>query len=108
MKPPPAGQNGARAQRGRWRHLARWPRARKLGITVTYRGGAESWWLIQARGSQGVFPGHAALEDVMARVLNEPVMVADQPPSRSWSEDAHVARAAAHRVDEAFGPDLAR
>ncbi len=71
MKPPPAGHNGARAKRGRWRHLAQWPRTRKLQVTVTYRGGAESWWLIEARGSQGAFPGHAALEDVMSQVFNE-------------------------------------
>ena len=71
MKPPPAGHNGARAKRGRWRHLARWPRTQKLRLEITYRGGAESWWLVEARGSQGAFPGHAAIEDIMAQVLNE-------------------------------------
>jgi hypothetical protein len=49
---------------------------------VTYRGGAESWWLIDARGSIGVFPGHAALEDVMAQIFNEPVMVEDSNYAR--------------------------
>jgi hypothetical protein len=71
MKPPPAGHDTARAKRGRWRHLARWPRSRSLTLTVLYRGGAESWWLVSARGSQGVFPGHCALEDVMHQVFNE-------------------------------------
>jgi len=71
MKPPPAGHNTARAKRGRWRHLARWPRHRKLTLTISSRGGAESWWLVEARGSHGVFPGHLAIEDVMVQVLNE-------------------------------------
>jgi hypothetical protein len=42
-----------------------------MTLKVRYRGGAESWWLVEARGSQGVFPGSAALEDVMVQVLNE-------------------------------------
>ncbi len=78
MKPPPAGHTTARAKRGRWRHLTRWPRSRSLTLTVTYRGGAESWWLVSARGSQGVFPGHAQLEDVMAQVFSEPDYAADR------------------------------
>ncbi len=78
MKPPPAGHNAARAKRGRWRHLARWPRTQKLTLTITYRGGAESWWLVEARGHSGVFPGHAILEDVMHQVLSEPDHVADR------------------------------
>jgi hypothetical protein len=84
MKPPPAGHNSARAKRGRWRHLARWPRARSLTITVSYRGGAESWWLVKARGSQGVFPGHAQLEDVMAAVFSEPDYAADRERSEDY------------------------
>jgi hypothetical protein len=40
-------------------------------VTIKYRGGAESWWLVTARGRSGAFPGHAAIEDVMAQVLNE-------------------------------------
>ncbi len=71
MKPPPAGHDGARAKRGRWRHLGRWPRTQHLTMKVQYRGGAESWWLVSARGSQGVFPGHCALEDVMSQIMNE-------------------------------------
>jgi hypothetical protein len=71
VKRRPQGTTTARAKRGRWRHLARWPRTQHLSIKVTYRGGAESWWLVEARGSEGVFPGHAALEDVMSQVFNE-------------------------------------
>jgi hypothetical protein len=51
-------------------------------VTVAWRGGPESWWLVTARGRHGVFPGYAALEDVMAGVLNEyngPVLTDDRP-----------------------------
>ncbi len=71
MKPPPAGQDTARAKRGRWWGLATWPRQRKMTLTVQWRGGSQSWWLVTARGRSGTFPGNAAIEDVMATVLNE-------------------------------------
>ncbi len=71
MKTPPAGHETVRAKRGRWRHLPLWPRTRHLTVKITYRGGGESWWLVEARGSHGVFPGHCALEDVMAQICNE-------------------------------------
>jgi hypothetical protein len=71
MKPPPAGQDAARAKRGRWHGLATWPRRRSVTVTIYWRGGPESWWLVKARGRHGVFPGHCAIEDVMAQVCNE-------------------------------------
>lgn len=71
IRTPPAGQTTARAKRGRWHGLATWPRTRPLTVTIRYRGGAESYWLVSCRGRSGVFPGCAALEDVMAQVCNE-------------------------------------
>ncbi len=71
MKPPPAGHETARAKRGRWHGLPTWPRRRLSRLEVYWRGGAESWWYVGARGRYGVFPGHMAIEDVMAQVLNE-------------------------------------
>ncbi len=50
-----------------------WPRRRKIRLTISYRGGAESWWLLEARGKHGVFPGHAAIEDIMREVCSEAV-----------------------------------
>lgn len=71
MSPSAGGHvRSSRAKRGFLR-LSRSPRTLPVRLTVTYRGGAESWWLIQARGESQVFPGHAALEDVMSRVLSE-------------------------------------
>jgi hypothetical protein len=71
IKRRPQGTSGVRPKGGRWRGLTRWPRTRDLTLKVTYRGGAESWWLVESRGRTGVFPGHAALEDVMSQVHNE-------------------------------------
>jgi len=71
IKRRPQGTNTARAKRGRWYGLATWPRQRRLTLTVEYRGGAEAWWWITARGRSGAFPGSLALEDVLAQVLNE-------------------------------------
>lgn len=71
MKTPPAGHPTAAAKPSRWYRFGTWPRHKPLTITIQHRGGAESWWLVKARGSHGVFPGHLALEDVMSAVLNE-------------------------------------
>lgn len=67
-----AGGHGhsTRAKRGFLR-LGRSPRHLPVRVTLTYKGGAESWWLVQARGESQVFSGSTALEDVMARVLSE-------------------------------------
>lgn len=42
-----------------------------LTLTIVHRGGAESWWLVKARGRHRAFPGHWALDDVMAVVNQE-------------------------------------
>lgn len=72
IKRPAGGKDTARAKRGPWTRLATWPRHRKLRLTVSHRGGAASWWLIETRGASGVVPGNLAFEDVMKFVLNEP------------------------------------
>lgn len=41
-----------------------------LTLTVRYRGGAEAWWEVKARGRSWRFPGYLAFHDVMAEVLN--------------------------------------
>lgn len=46
-------------------------RSQKFTLRVSYKGGPESYWLIEARGEHQVFAGWWALEDVMARVLSE-------------------------------------
>lgn len=39
-----------------------------LTLTITYRGGSESWWLVTARGRSAAFPGHRCLDDVMQEI----------------------------------------
>jgi hypothetical protein len=70
----PARREGKpRVPKGRrWGSLRRRNPREKLTLTISYRGGAEAWWLIEARGSSGVFPGVAALHDVMREILSEP------------------------------------
>lgn len=66
----PAGR--ARAPKApRWSSLRPRPLTKKLTIQVTYRGGSEAWWLVEARGSRGAFPGHMCLHDVMREVCGQ-------------------------------------
>ena len=67
LRGTPAGR--ARVPKApRWSHLTRRPLNKKLTIQVTYRGGSEAWWLVEARGSHGAFPGHMCLHDVIREV----------------------------------------
>jgi hypothetical protein len=77
VKRPPAGQStrasaasaaSSRAHRWGWAHFPRYSEKRRkewLTLRVKYTGGAEAWYLIEARGSKGRFPGYAAIHDVM-------------------------------------------
>ena len=55
----------------RWGGLARRNPRDKLTITVTYRGGNQCWYLIEGRGTSGVFTGVTALHDVMHEIYND-------------------------------------
>lgn len=66
-----AGQGTARRRRSGFLRLARADRSRPVRVTVTYRGGAESWWWVEARGEKAALPGHWSFDDVMARILSE-------------------------------------
>lgn len=52
----------------RFRGLSRRNASDRLTIVVTYRGGPEAWYLVEARGRSGVFPGVRALHDVMEEI----------------------------------------
>lgn len=64
------GQHGGRKP-GRFSGLSRRNRTARLTMTISYKGGAESWWLIETRGRHAVFPGHRCLDDVMAEINRE-------------------------------------
>lgn len=65
---PPSGphQNGA-AGPSRL-SLSQWKPTDPLSLTVTYRGGAEAWYAIRARGGELRIPGVICLHDVMREV----------------------------------------
>lgn len=67
------GQKEREAKPRRW-----WGRSHRnprdpLSLKISYRGGAECWYEIHARGSIGRFPGHVALHDVMTEINQPPV-----------------------------------
>lgn len=68
---PPEATTQRRRRRLGFLRLTVQPRSRPVRITATYRGGAESWWWIEARGEKEALPGHWSLDDVLARVLSE-------------------------------------
>lgn len=39
-----------------------------MTVTVRYRGGAEAWYEVKARGRTWRFPGHVALHDAFDRI----------------------------------------
>ena len=67
-RPPGGQQNVPKAPR--WWALRRRNGKDALTIRITYRGGAQCWYLVEARGTRGAFPGVLALHDVM-REINE-------------------------------------
>ena len=70
-KTPPDGEKVAPRRRSGFLRLPRADRSRAVTITAVYKGGAECYWLIKARGEHQIFAGHISLDDVMSRVLSE-------------------------------------
>jgi len=40
----------------------------RMGVTISYRGGPEAWWQIEARGRVWRRPGCLALHDVLQEI----------------------------------------
>lgn len=68
MRADPAGRAKRPAGASRWSQVKRRDPKTPLDVKIRYRGGAESWWLIEARGCKAAFPGHMCIEDVMAEI----------------------------------------
>lgn len=64
------GQQGV-AKPPSWRSLSRRNRREPLELRIRWRGGAEGWWLVEARGTRQAFPSHTALIDMMNTINNE-------------------------------------
>ncbi len=71
MRGTPAGRATRPAKPGRFSGLARRNMRDPLTMKVRYRGGAEAWWLIEARGRSVAFPGHMCIHDVMREVCQQ-------------------------------------
>lgn len=54
-----------------WRTLPRGDRHKWVTVRIRWRGGAESWWLVEARGKVQAVQGWQALEDLMCAIHNE-------------------------------------
>ena len=44
---------------------------RPLTVTIVYRGGAEAWWELRARGMVVRRPGHVSLHDALSALEGE-------------------------------------
>lgn len=52
----------------RWRRLPRIDWRKPQHVTISYRGGAEAWVEVHARGDLGRYPGHTAIIDILADI----------------------------------------
>lgn len=74
----PAGGQQANGPKGRrWFGLSRADWRKPITIKVKYRGGAQAWFEIHARGSMGRFEGATSLVDVLAEITRQDL---DPPP----------------------------
>lgn len=65
---PPEATGHSRSKSVRWRRFRPTPITTKLHIEVTYKGGAEAWCLVRARGENNVVPGHMAIYDLLMEI----------------------------------------
>lgn len=68
MGRPPEASSTARAKRARRYALPRRNPREPLTVIVRFRGGAECWWELTARGQVWRAPGYVSLHDVMSRI----------------------------------------
>jgi hypothetical protein len=62
------GQKAREPKARRWFHRSKRNPREPLSLTIKYRGGAECWYEVHARGEVGRFPGVVALHDVMSEI----------------------------------------
>ena len=61
-------QRPARSKAERPGRLPRRDPRQRLTLTVTFHGGSEAWWKLEARGREWRFPGHLCLAEALLRV----------------------------------------
>lgn len=70
VRRPAGGQQARRPKGVHFKRLRSWNPREPLSIKVSYRGGAECWVEIHARGAEGRFPGHLPIYEVLRAVWN--------------------------------------
>lgn len=70
VKRRPQGTNTARRSRSSGPRLPKVDPRDAHSIRVTYRGGAEAWWKLEARGRVYIAPGHLALHDALMFIMD--------------------------------------
>lgn len=66
----PQRQRDSAKHRQLWRRMSRRNPSAPLTITVEWRGGAEAWVRVSARGSYRNYPGYASIADVVLDINN--------------------------------------
>lgn len=54
-----------------WRKMARLGQNEEVTLRIRYRGGAEAWYEVHARGSFGRYPGDRCIHDIIRDVRND-------------------------------------
>lgn len=68
LRKSPARASKQIAAGARWSRFSRLRPRDRITLTIQYRGGAEAWYEIEARGSMGRFVGVTSLHDVMREI----------------------------------------
>ena len=71
IRRPPEAHSGSRPKGDYWRRLPPRNGREPLKVSVKYRGGAQAWYEIHARGGVLRVTGDTALHDVMSRINNQ-------------------------------------
>lgn len=65
------GQQHSAPKGRRFFHLPPWDWRRPTTVTMKYRGGAEGWIEVRARGSLARYPGYVQLIDVLGEITRQ-------------------------------------
>jgi hypothetical protein len=71
IDPPLAAPPRTAAAGVRRKPVSRWDPRTALTLSVRYRGGAEGWYEVRARGRTIRVPGHVSMHDVMRDIYGE-------------------------------------
>lgn len=63
-----AGRSAAGRKSVRWRRFPRLPREKAVTVRLKYRGGAQAWVVVTARGESNAYPGDVMLYDLLADI----------------------------------------